>query len=106
MPPPALLVAHGRPKTPSGLPKKPEKRIFRKSLGTVGFPKHRSSVFTRSGPSRDFGVVECLPEASIDPALLELLARMTTKDLASVDKWFGARGKFPAVHISTGEISA
>src|SRR5271166_1955374 len=37
-------------KTPSGLPKKPEKRIFRKSLGTVGFPKHRSSVFTRSGP--------------------------------------------------------
>src|SRR5271166_2012293 len=42
-------------KTPSGLPKKPEKRIFRKSLGTVGFPKHRSSVFTRSGPSAESG---------------------------------------------------
>ncbi|MGA7324647.1 MAG: hypothetical protein WBX25_09245 [Rhodomicrobium sp.] len=49
--------------------------------------------------------MECLPEASIDPALPELLAcGMATKDLASVDNWFGARGEFPAVHIQTGQI--
>ncbi len=57
--------------------------------------------------SKSFGEVEWLPEASIDPAIVELLPsgalEMTAKDLATIDRWFGARGKFPAVHIPTGE---
>lgn len=55
---------------------------------------------------KNFGPVEWLPEASIDPAMIELLPsgarEMSAKDLASVEKWFGQRGKFPAVHIASG----
>jgi len=29
---------------------------------------------------------------------------MTSRDLATLNKWFGAKGKFPAVKIETGEV--
>ncbi len=58
--------------------------------------------------AKNFGKVEWLPEVSIDPMLLDLLPRgaheITTRDLATLEKWFGARGKFPAVKIETGEL--
>jgi hypothetical protein len=58
--------------------------------------------------AKNFGSVEWLPESSIDPVLLDLLPRganeITTKDLATLEKWFGVRGKFPAVKIETGEL--
>ena len=43
-----------------------------------------------------------------DPLLSELLPQgvreMSAKDLATIEKWFGARGKFPAMKIATGEL--
>jgi hypothetical protein len=40
--------------------------------------------------------------------LADLLPRgardMSARDLATIEKWFGARGKFPAVKIETGEL--
>ncbi len=58
--------------------------------------------------AKNFGEIEWLPEISIDPMLSDLLPRggyeMTARDLATLEKWFGARGKFPAVKIETGEI--
>ncbi len=58
--------------------------------------------------AKNFGAVEWLPESSIDPMLPDLLPRgareMTLRDLATLEKWFGAKGKFPAVKMATGEI--
>jgi hypothetical protein len=58
--------------------------------------------------AKNFGSVEWLPESSIDPLLLDLLPRgareITARDLATLEKWFGAKGKFPAVKIATGEL--
>ena len=49
-----------------------------------------------------------MPEGSIDPALTEMLPKgareITAKDMATLQKWFGAKGKFPAVNIATGEF--
>jgi hypothetical protein len=49
-----------------------------------------------------------LPDSSIDPALSDLLPHgareMTTRDLATVEKWFGSRGKFRGVKMNTGEL--
>ncbi len=62
----------------------------------------------RPWTATSFGEVEWLPEASIDPMLNDLLPKgaceMSAKDLATVEKWFGARGKFPSMHIQTGEF--
>ena len=56
----------------------------------------------------NFSAVEWMPEASIDPvigALLPLGPRpMTPKEVAACNKWFGVEGKFPAVHVATGEV--
>ncbi len=58
--------------------------------------------------ANNFGLVEWLPESSIDPVLLDLLPRgaheMTSRDLRTLDNWFGTKGKFPAVKIATGEL--
>jgi hypothetical protein len=62
----------------------------------------------RPWTAKNFGPVEWLPEAAIDPAMIELLPtgarEITTKDLAMLEKWFGPKGKFPAIHIATGEL--
>ena len=78
------------------------------------FPKQRIACLARikrepkPWTAKNFGRVEWLPEASIDPMLLNLLPRgareITTRDLATLEKWFGAKGKFPAVKIKTGEL--
>ena len=58
--------------------------------------------------AKNFGPVEWLPDSSIDPMLSGLLPQgareMSAKDLATLEKWFGSRGKFPAVKIETGEM--
>ena len=55
-----------------------------------------------------FGPVEWLPVSSIDPMIAELLPlgprALTPKEVAACNRWFGTEGKFPAVHIATGEI--
>ncbi len=58
--------------------------------------------------ANNFGPVEWLPERSLDPMLPGLLPRgareMTSRDLETLDKWFGTKGKFPAVKVATGEL--
>jgi hypothetical protein len=58
--------------------------------------------------ANNFAAVEWLAESSIDPTLLDLLPRgareMTSRDLVTLEKWFGTKGKFPAVKIESGEI--
>jgi hypothetical protein len=52
--------------------------------------------------------VEWLPDTSIDPAIAALLPigprPLTPKDVAAAEKWFGKAGRFPAVHILSGEL--
>lgn len=56
----------------------------------------------------NFGAVEWLDAESADPVLVKLLAHtprvMTPKLVAALEYMFGATGRFPAVHISTGEV--
>ena len=56
----------------------------------------------------NFSQVEWLQEASIDPAIASLLPvgsrAMTPKEIAALQKWFGVAGKFPAVHVPSGEV--
>ena len=60
--------------------------------------------------AKNFGPVEWLPDYDLDddPLLSELLPQgvreMSAKDLATIEKWFGARGKFPSMKIATGEL--
>lgn len=55
----------------------------------------------------NFGEVEWLPDSAIDPALAGLLPSgaqaITAKDMATLEKWFGPRGWFPAAPIASGE---
>jgi hypothetical protein len=58
--------------------------------------------------AKNFGEIEWMPESSIDPTLLGLLPKgarkITAKDIATLEQWFGVKGKFPAVKIETGEL--
>ncbi|MGO9172196.1 MAG: hypothetical protein ACLP7P_09555 [Rhodomicrobium sp.] len=85
------------------------------SVYCVGFmPKERHACLARirrepkPWTAMNFGEVEWLPDSSIDPTLFDLLPRgareMTARDLATLEKWFGSRGKFPAVKVNTGEL--
>jgi hypothetical protein len=62
----------------------------------------------RPWTAASFGGVEWLPEDAIDPELIALLPRapraLTPKEVAACNAWFGKEGKFPAVHIGTGEV--
>lgn len=55
-----------------------------------------------------FEAVEWLPSASIDPAIADLLPRglraLTPKEVAACNGWFGKHGRFPAVHLATGQV--
>ena len=56
----------------------------------------------------NFGSVEWLQSAQIDPVIIELLPTapraLTPKDVSAANKWFGSNGTFPAVHVPTGEL--
>ena len=49
-----------------------------------------------------------MPESSVDPVLADLLPKepraMTPKEISALEKWFGATGRFPAVHVETREL--
>ena len=56
----------------------------------------------------NFGDVRWLPESAIDATLIALFPHaprpLTPKEISALEKWFGATGKFPAVHLSTHEV--
>ena len=56
----------------------------------------------------NFGEVEWLPDASIDPVVKALLPTaprpLTPKDVSAAEKWFGRNGIHPAVHLASGEL--
>ena len=58
--------------------------------------------------SANFGPVEWQAESFIDPVIAALLPReprpMTPKEIAALQKWFGVSGRFPAVHVASGEV--
>jgi len=55
-----------------------------------------------------FGSIEWLDRAQIGEEMIDLLPRapraMTPKDTAMLHKWFGPDGRYPAVHLPTGEL--
>lgn len=55
-----------------------------------------------------FGTVEWLPSQSIGQDLIGLLPRgaraITASDLDMLETWFGQNGRFPAVHVPSGEV--
>jgi len=62
----------------------------------------------RPWTAENFGALEWLASSSIDPVIVDLLPRgprpMTPKEISALEKWFGVSGRFPAVHIATGEV--
>ena len=62
----------------------------------------------RPWTAKNFGAIEWLPATSIDPVIAGLLPErpraMTPKVVSGLQKWFGDDGKFPAVHIGSGEV--
>lgn len=68
----------------------------------------RISRAPRPWTAANFGAVEWLDPAQLDPFLIGLLPTeprpLTPKDVAACNTWFGKDGKFPAIHIPTGEV--
>jgi hypothetical protein len=62
----------------------------------------------RPWTAENLGVVEWLPSSSVDPTIADLLPAgprpLTPKEVSACNAWFGTRGRFPAVHIVSGEI--
>lgn len=81
-------------------------------VGIAGRERHACLSRIRRHPmpwtAASFGTIEWLPETSIDPEIAALLPDgprpMTPKEVAAAEKWFGREGRFPAVHIATGEL--
>lgn len=82
------------------------------ALGITPRERHNcmSLITRRPKPwtAANFGTVEWLPPDSIDPTLSALLPTapraMTPKEIQGLQAWFGTAGKFPAVHVPTGEV--
>ena len=62
----------------------------------------------RPWTKHNFGPIEWLPRSAIDPEMIDLLPRgartLTAHDLDELEVCFGAAGKFPAVHITSGDV--
>lgn len=56
----------------------------------------------------NFGPIEWIDRHQVGADMIDLLPRearaMTPKESAMLHKWFGPEGKFPAVHLPTGEL--
>ena len=56
----------------------------------------------------NFGEIRWLPESAIDSALIAVfpaqLRALTPKEVSALEKWFGATGKFPAVHLPSNRL--
>jgi hypothetical protein len=81
-------------------------------VGIAGRERHACLARVRRHPkpwtAASLGTVEWLPDTAIDPVIAALLPNgprsLTPKDVAAAEKWFGRDGRFPAVHIATGEL--
>ena len=81
-------------------------------VGVAGCERYACLSRIRRHPTpwtaASFDAVEWLPAAAIDPVIAALLPQgprpMTPKEVAAAEKWFGRGGRFPAVHIATGEV--
>ena len=55
-----------------------------------------------------FAPIEWIDRAQIGQEMIDLLPRgpraMTPKETAMLEKWFGPKGRYPAVHLPTGEL--
>lgn len=62
----------------------------------------------RPWTAANFGPVQWLPRGQTHPfaegLLPEFPRALTPKEVAACNTWFGKDGKFPAVHVPTGEI--
>lgn len=82
------------------------------AIGITPSDRHNCMALITRTPkpwtAANFGAVEWLPSDSIDPMLASLLPTapraMTPKEIQGLQAWFGAAGRFPAVHIPTGEV--
>jgi len=81
-------------------------------LGVWGNEVHGCLARIRRHPrpwtTANFGPVEWLDRPQIGQEMIDLLPQgpraMTPKETAMLHKWFGPEGKFPAVHLPTGEL--
>lgn len=81
-------------------------------VGIAGCERHACLARIRRHPKpwtpANFDAIELLSDASIDPVIAALLPDrprpMTPREVAAAEKWFGREGRFPAVHIATGEV--
>jgi hypothetical protein len=68
----------------------------------------RIARLPRPWTAEHFSSVEWLGAEAISPELITLLPRapepMTPKQIRELQNWFGTAGKFPAVHIPSGEV--
>lgn len=58
--------------------------------------------------ARNFDRVKWLPEKRIEQIFLDLLPAspqpMTPAEISGLQEWFGNEGRFPAVHVASGEL--
>ena len=56
----------------------------------------------------NFGNVQWLDRAQVGPEFLDILPKgertLSQRDIDETEAWFGPAGKFPAVHLPTGEL--
>ena len=84
--------------------------VYCVGVGKLGVASCLARIMRQPRPwsARNFGVVEWLPDSSIDPVMVGLWPSqprpLTPKDVSALDKWFGKSGKFPAVHLPTKTV--
>lgn len=82
------------------------------SVGLSASERHNCFAHFNHEPrpwsARNFDQVKWLPEAHIDPAIAALLPTspraMTPSEISGLQEWFGPDGKYPAMHIASGEL--
>ena len=62
----------------------------------------------RPWTKENFGPVAWMDQAQIGQEMIDIFPRhpraMTPKETAMLQKWFGPKGRYPAVHLPTGEL--
>ena len=82
------------------------------ALGVSHKEVHACYALIRRTPrpwsAKNFGTIEWVDRSQVGQEMIDLLPRGTRsidrQELAMLDQWFGPHGKFPAVHIPTGEM--
>ncbi|MEQ1717216.1 MAG: hypothetical protein ABL907_14740 [Hyphomicrobium sp.] len=82
------------------------------ALGVSFTEVHACIAAVRRAPrpwdASSFGAVEWLDRQSVGNEMIGLLPRgahtMTNQEISMLESWFGSAGRFPAVHIPSGEV--